>query len=106
MAKTKTKATSAEPKVIVGSHSIRTEYPDGRVEFESDWDKLKADVEEALAEFEKTKVKKATKKVTKAVEAVVEKVTKTAKATKTKAEKPAKLTEVKAEKKPAKTKKK
>ena len=47
MAKTK----SNEPKVIVGSHSVRTEYPDGRVEFESDWDKLKADVEQALAEF-------------------------------------------------------
>jgi hypothetical protein len=46
MAKTKN-----EPKVIVGSHSVRTEYPDGRVEFESDWDKLKADVESALNEF-------------------------------------------------------
>jgi hypothetical protein len=43
--------TITEPIVIVGSHSIRTEYPDGRVEFESDWDKLKADVEQALAEF-------------------------------------------------------
>ena len=42
---------ATKPKVIKGSHSIRTEYPDGRVEFESDWDKLKSDVEQALAEF-------------------------------------------------------
>ena len=106
MATKKTKILATEPVVTRGSHSIRTEYPDGRVEFESDWDKLKADVEAALAEYEKTKTKKVTKKVTKAVEEVVEKITKTAKAPKTKAEKPAKLTEVKAEKKPAKTKKK
>ena len=46
---------ATKPKVITGSHSIRTEYPDGRVEFESDWDKLKADVEQALAEFALTK---------------------------------------------------
>jgi len=45
-----------QPKVIQGSHSIRTEYPDGRVEFESDWDKLKADVEEALSLFSSGKL--------------------------------------------------
>ena len=42
-----------EPKIIRGSHSVRYEYPDGYVEFESDWDKLKADVEQALAEYSK-----------------------------------------------------
>ena len=46
---------ATKPKVIKGSHSIRTEYPDGRVEFESDWYKLKSDVEQALAEFALTK---------------------------------------------------
>ena len=46
---------ATKPKVITGSHSIRTEYPDGRVEFESDWDKLKSDVEQALAEFASSK---------------------------------------------------
>ena len=40
------------PKVIVGSHSTRTEYEDGRVEFVSDWDALKRDVTEALIEYE------------------------------------------------------
>lgn len=43
------------PKITHGSHSTRTEYADGRVEFESDWDKLKADVESALAEYAKVK---------------------------------------------------
>lgn len=40
-----------DPVVIIGSHSIRREYADGRVEFESDWDKLKADVTAALEEY-------------------------------------------------------
>jgi len=53
--KTKTKSTSTEPVVIRGSHSTRTEYPDGRVEFETHWDELKRDVEEALAEFDALK---------------------------------------------------
>ena len=35
--------------VTVGSHSVRTQYPDGRVEFVVDDDKLRADVMEALA---------------------------------------------------------
>lgn len=43
------KKVSTEPVVIRGSHSTRTEYPDGRVEFETHWDELKRDVEEALA---------------------------------------------------------
>ena len=43
------KKVSTEPVVIRGSHSTRTEYPDGRVEFETHWDELKRDVEKALA---------------------------------------------------------
>lgn len=37
-----------EPKVIRGSHSTRTEYPDGRVEFVTHWDELVRDVNAAL----------------------------------------------------------
>jgi hypothetical protein len=40
------------PKVIKGSHSIRTEYEDGRVEFVNDWEALKRDVSQALREYE------------------------------------------------------
>lgn len=40
------------PKIIKGSHSIRTEYEDGRVEFETDWEALKRDVQNALTEYE------------------------------------------------------
>ena len=48
--------TNKQTKVIVGSHSIRTEYVDGRVEFESDWDKLKSDVEQALKDYSEGKL--------------------------------------------------
>jgi hypothetical protein len=54
-----------EPIVTIGSHSVRTQYPDGRVEFVVDDDKLRADVMEALAMFateekpKKTRAKKA-----------------------------------------------
>ena len=51
------------PKVIRGSHSIRTEYEDGRVEFESNWEELCNDVNTALREYEESKI----------VETVVEK---------------------------------
>ena len=61
-----------DPIVTIGSHSIRKEYADGRVEFESDWDKLKADVEAALATVAKTEPKKPAKKTKKAVEPVAE----------------------------------
>ena len=92
MAKTK----STEPVVIVGSHSVRTEYPDGRVEFESDWDKLKADVEAALATVAKDQTKKVAKKAKKAVEEVVEKPKKKAAVKKAVAEeKPKKATKKK-----------
>lgn len=37
-----------KPKVIRGSHSTRTEYPDGRVEFVTHWDELVRDVNAAL----------------------------------------------------------
>jgi hypothetical protein len=51
MATKKTKAVAGEPVVTVGSHSVRTQYPDGRVDFVVDDKKLRADVMEALAMF-------------------------------------------------------
>lgn len=42
------------PKVIVGSHSTRTEYEDGRVEFVTDWDALQRDVRQAILKYEST----------------------------------------------------
>lgn len=57
-----------EPKVIRGSHSTRTEHPDGRVEFVTHWDELVRDVNDALASLDKLvevteqKVKKTRKK--------------------------------------------
>ncbi len=61
--KPKETAAVGEVKVIRGSHSTRTEYPDGRVEFETHWEELKRDVAEALAtvkvvELTEEKVKK------------------------------------------------
>jgi len=53
--------TTQWPKVIQGSHSTRTEYADGRVVFESDWDKLKADVIAALEEYANDQLKPAVK---------------------------------------------
>ena len=47
--KTKKSEVSGEPIVTVGSHSVRTQYPDGRVDFVVDDEKLRADVMEALA---------------------------------------------------------
>lgn len=54
MATKKTK-TSGEPIVTVGSHSVHTLYPDGRVDFVVDDEKLRADVMAALAEAEVTR---------------------------------------------------
>jgi hypothetical protein len=51
MATRKKKIESTEPIVTIGSHSVRTQYPDGRVEFVVDDDKLKADVLAALEEY-------------------------------------------------------
>lgn len=59
--KTKQVKDAIDPVVIVGSHSIRREYADGSVEFESDWDKLKADVEAALEEYATSQLKPAVK---------------------------------------------
>lgn len=50
--KKKENTSEVWPKVIQGSHSTRTEYEDGRVEFVSDWDALQRDVKEALANVE------------------------------------------------------
>lgn len=40
------------PKVTIGSHSTRTEYEDGRVEFVTDWEALRRDVRDAIASYE------------------------------------------------------
>lgn len=40
------------PKITVGSHSTRTEYEDGRVDFVTDWEALQRDVREAIASYE------------------------------------------------------
>lgn len=45
-------ALSQKPVIIRGSHSTRTEYPDGTVEFETHWDELVRDVRDALARHE------------------------------------------------------
>jgi hypothetical protein len=55
------------PKVIVGSHSTRTEYEDGRVDFVWDWEALQRDVKEAIANYEaenksKTEIKTTVKR--------------------------------------------
>lgn len=44
------------PKVIEGSHSIRIEHENGRVEFTTDWNKLEKDVKQALRDYENSKV--------------------------------------------------
>ena len=49
-----TKKKETWPKVTVGSHSTRTEYEDGRVEFVNDWEALKRDVNEAIREYEES----------------------------------------------------
>ena len=46
-----TKNKTKDPVVIRGSHSTRTEYPDGRVEFETHWDELVRDINEALTAY-------------------------------------------------------
>jgi hypothetical protein len=46
------KHQATQPKIIQGSHSVRTEHPDGRVEFVTTWDKLLADVRAAIATVE------------------------------------------------------
>ena len=60
MARTK-KSTETWPKVIQGSHSTRTEYEDGRVEFVTDWDALQRDVREAISAYELGQLKPAVK---------------------------------------------
>jgi|APGre2960657468_1045069.scaffolds.fasta_scaffold33063_2 hypothetical protein len=50
--KKKTESTDTLPNIIRGSHSTRTEYPDGRVEFETHWDELVSDVQMAILSAE------------------------------------------------------
>lgn len=53
MARKKKDDSAAEwPKVTIGSHSVRTEYEDGRVEFVTDWEALQRDVREAILKYE------------------------------------------------------
>jgi hypothetical protein len=59
--KTKKSEVAGEPVVTVGSHSVRTRYPDGRVDFVVDDEKLRADVMEALAMFATVEKKPAVK---------------------------------------------
>lgn len=49
--KSKKSEVAGEPIITVGSHSVRTQYPDGKVDFVVDDVKLRADVMEALAMF-------------------------------------------------------
>ena len=51
-AKAFAKKKNVWPKVTIGSHSTRTEYEDGRVEFVSDWEALQRDVRDAIASYE------------------------------------------------------
>lgn len=51
---TRKKKAETWPKVTVGSHSTRTEYEDGRVDFVWDWEALQRDVREAIASIEIT----------------------------------------------------
>jgi hypothetical protein len=46
------KSKETWPKVTVGSHSVRTEYEDGRVELVTDWEALQRDVRAAIAKYE------------------------------------------------------
>lgn len=50
-----------EPTVTRGSHSTRTEYPDGRIEFVTHWDELVRDVRAAISDYELGKLKPAVK---------------------------------------------
>jgi hypothetical protein len=66
------KHQATQPKIIQGSHSVRTEHPDGRVEFVTIWDKLLADVRAAIATVEDQITKVVNKKSrAKTAEAVV-----------------------------------
>ena len=60
--KSKKSEVVGEPIVTVGSHSVRTQYPNGRVDFVVDDDRLRADVMAALAEVDVTKEKSKAKK--------------------------------------------
>jgi hypothetical protein len=56
--KKKEEITESWPKVTVGSHSTRTEYEDGRVDFVWDWEALQRDVREAIASVENKPLEK------------------------------------------------
>ena len=54
--KTKKLVEQKWPKVIEGSHSIRIEHENGRIEYTVDWAKLEADVKKALRDYENSKI--------------------------------------------------
>jgi hypothetical protein len=54
MVRIKKSTTETWPKVTQGSHSTRTEYENGRVEFVTDWEALQRDVRNAIADYEMT----------------------------------------------------
>lgn len=47
----------AEPVVVKGSHLTVTHYPDGSVDTVWDWDKLAADIDQAIKEYGNSKIK-------------------------------------------------
>jgi hypothetical protein len=48
-----------KPRVTRGSHSTRTQYPDGTIVFQSDWDALLRDVQRAISDYELSQLKPA-----------------------------------------------
>jgi hypothetical protein len=71
MKTTKRSTKQTEPQVTQGNHSTRTEYPDGRIEFVTHWDKLVLEVRAAIAMVEdkitKVVAKKSRAKTTESV---------------------------------------
>lgn len=59
-----TRKKKTEPEVITesivvkGSHLTVTHYPNGSVDTEWDWDKLAADINQAIKEHESSKIRK------------------------------------------------
>lgn len=61
MANKTKKSVTVIPAVVVGSHSTRTTYPDGRIEFVTHWDALVRDVEAVTNSTVREKTKKVAK---------------------------------------------
>ena len=61
MANKPKKTVTVAPTVEFGSHSTRTSYPDGRIEFVTHWDALVRDVEAVTNRTVREKTKKVAK---------------------------------------------